>query len=80
MGPVSGAFVVDAGPADVTATMKRLLDGAGYSTDQSGPLEDGSFVLDSTGASGGCKVQTTLAPQAKSTLMTILFGAGCPFE
>lgn len=79
-GPASAAFVVDAGPAAVTATMKRLLDGAGYSTDQSGPLEDGSFVLDSTGAAAGCKVQTTLAPQAKSTLMTVLFGAACPFD
>ena len=79
-GPVSGAFVVDAAPTAATATLKRLLDGAGYTTDQSGPLEDGSFVLDSTGASAGCKVQTTLAPQAKSTLMTILFGAVCPFE
>jgi hypothetical protein len=80
MGPVSAAFVVEAGPADVTATMKRLLDGAGYGTDQSGPLEDGSFVLDSTRAPAGCRVQTTLAPQASSTLMTILFGAGCLFE
>ncbi len=80
MGPVSAAFVVEAGPADVTATMKRLLGSAGYTTDQSGPLEDGSFVLDSTGAPAGCRAQTTLAPQASSTLMTILFGAACPFE
>jgi hypothetical protein len=79
-GPVSAAFVVDAAPTAATATLKGLLDGAGYTTDQSGPLEDGSFVLDSTGTSAGCKVQTTLAPQAKSTLMTVLFGAACPFE
>ena len=72
--------MVDAAPTAATATLKRLLDGAGYTTDQSGPLEDGSFVLDSTGASAGCKVQTTLAPQARSTLMTVLFGAACPFE
>ena len=71
---------LEAGPADVTATMKRLLDSAGYATDQSGPLEDGSFVLDSTGAPADCRVQTTLAPQASSTLMTVLFGAACPFE
>ena len=79
-GPASAAFVVDAGPPAVTATVKRLLDNAGYTTDQSGPLEDGSFVLDSTGPTPGCKVQTTLAPQAKTTLMTVLFGAACPFE
>jgi len=80
-GPVSAAFVVGAGPADVTATMKRLLDGeGGYRTDQSGPLEDGSFVLDSTGSWEGCRVQTTVTPQSGTTLMTILYGAGCPFE
>ena len=79
-GPVSAAFVVDARAADVTGTMKRLLDSAGYRTDQTGPLEDGIFVLDSTGTSAGCRVQTTLAPQSGTTLMTILFGAGCPFE
>jgi cytoskeletal protein RodZ len=80
-GPVSAAFVVGAGPADVTATMKRLLDGeGGYTTDQSGPLEDGSFVLDSTGPWEGCRVQTTVTPQSGTTLMTILYGAGCPFE
>jgi hypothetical protein len=80
LGPVSAGFVVTARPADVTATMKHLLESAGYATDQSGPLEDGSFVLDSTGAPAGCRVQTTLAPQAGSTLMTVLFGAACPFE
>jgi len=80
-GPVSAAFVVGAGPADVTATMKRLLDGEGsYRTDQSGPLEDGSFVLDSTGSWEGCRVQTTVTPQSGTTLITILYGAGCPFE
>jgi hypothetical protein len=79
-GPVSAAFVVGAGPADVTATMKRLLDGEGYRTDQSGPLEDGSFVLDSTGPWEGCRVQTTVTPQSGTTLMTILYGADCPFE
>jgi hypothetical protein len=79
-GPVSAAIVVEAQAADVTETIKRLLDGEGYRTDQSGPLEDGTFVLDSTGTSAGCRVQTTLAPQSGATLMTILFGAGCPFE
>lgn len=79
-GPVSAAFVVGASPTDVTATMKRLLDSKGYSTDQSGPLEDGSVVLDSTGAWEGCRVQTTVTPQSGTTLMTILYGADCPFE
>ena len=79
-GPVSAAFSVGAGAAAVTATMKAALDAAGYSTDQSGPLEDGSFVLDSAGPSSGCLVQTTLTPLSGTTLMTVMYGAGCPFE
>jgi hypothetical protein len=79
-GPASAAFSVPAGLAEVTAAMKSALDAAGYNTDQSGPLEDGSFVLDSIGSTAGCRVKTMLAPQSGSTLMTILFGAGCPFE
>jgi hypothetical protein len=60
--------------------VKVGLDLAGYSTDQSGPLEDGSFVLDSTGTASGCRAQTTLTPLSGTTLMTVLFGADCPFE
>jgi hypothetical protein len=79
-GPVSAAFSVGSGAAEATALVKVGLDLAGYSTDQSGPLEDGSFVLDSTGTSSGCRVQTTLTPLSGTTLMTVLFGADCPFE
>jgi hypothetical protein len=79
-GPVSAAFSVGAGPEEATAAVKAGLDTAGYTTDQSGPLEDGSFVLDSTGTSSGCKAQTTLTPLSGTTLMTVLYGAACPFE
>jgi hypothetical protein len=71
---------VGAGAQEATAAVKAGLDTAGYSTDQSGPLEDGSFVLDSTGTSSGCLVQTTLTPLSGTTLMTVLYGAACPFE
>jgi hypothetical protein len=79
-GPVSAAFSVGAGAQEATSAVKAGLDAAGYTTDQSGPLEDGSFVLDSTGTRSGCLVQTTLAPQSGTTLMTVMYGAGCPFE
>ena len=79
-GPVSTAFSVGAGPAEVVATMKAGLGAAGYATDVSGPLEDGGYVLDSTGSAADCRVQTTITPLSGTTLMTVLFGAGCPFE
>ena len=79
-GPVSAAFSVRAGPAAVVATMKAGLDADVYATDVSGPLEDGGYVLDSTGSTADCRVQTTITPLSGTTLMTVLFGAGCPFE
>jgi hypothetical protein len=45
-----------------------------------GPLEDGSYVIDSTGDPEGCQVQTRLAPHGEATLVSVLFGAACPFR
>lgn len=54
------------------------METATYSTEGlSGPLEDGSYVLDSVG-DGGCRIQTTIAPQGGLTLVTVLYGADCP--
>jgi hypothetical protein len=78
-GPVSAAFSVGSGPEEAVMTMQAGLDGAGYSTDRAGHLEDGSIVLDSTGVAG-CQVQTKLTPLSGTTLMTVMFGASCPFE
>ena len=54
------------------------MEGATYSTESlSGPLEDGSFVLDSVG-DGDCRIQTTIAPQGGLILVTVRYGAACP--
>jgi hypothetical protein len=79
-GPVSAAFSVGASPSQVVDTMQAALDGAGYQSDLSGPLEDGGFVFDSTGTPDGCRVQTTVKPLSGTTLMTVRFGAACRFE
>ena len=43
-----------------------------------GPLEDGSFTVWS--ASGyGCDSLVTILPRGEESLITVLFGAGCPF-
>jgi hypothetical protein len=79
-GPASAAFSIGAAPIDVVATMKTGLDEAGFTTDESGPFEDGGYVLDSSGSPDGCKVQTTITPLSGTTLMTVQYGAVCPFE
>jgi hypothetical protein len=79
-GPATAVLDVgSAAPATVAAFYKSALEDAGYSTDGlSGPLEDGSWSLDSSG-DAGCQIQVTVAPMGTSTIVTILFGAYCAF-
>lgn len=80
VGPASATLTV---PADATAASdwwRAALERAGYGTvDVSGPLEDGSFVIDSSG-NGDCRVQLTVAPTGATTTATILLGADCPYR
>ena len=77
--PVSGTFAVNEGDANEIATsLQAALEAATYSTEAlSGPLEDGSFVLDSVGQ-GDCRIQVTVTPQGGLTLVAVLYGAACP--
>lgn len=80
-GPASAAFAVPAGAKEAADFMQAAAETEGYSTVAlSGPFEDGSYVLDSLGESVDCRVQTRLTPLSGTTHMTVLFGAGCPFE
>jgi hypothetical protein len=78
-GPVSGAFVVDSPRDDAARAVEDGLTAAGYSTEAlSGPLEDGSLVLDSVGPDPACRVQARIRPLGETTMITVLYGAGCP--
>lgn len=81
-GAGAASAVLDAGsgtPSDIVTFYQSGLEGAGYSTvSKTGPREDGSWELDATGAAS-CKVQVTAAPLGTSVIITILYGAGCPF-
>ena len=81
-GPVSGAFVTNRAPDEVTTLMQNALAAAGYSTNTlSGPAEDGSLVIDSAGGGGdpACRVQTRVRPLGGTTMITVLFAAACPW-
>jgi hypothetical protein len=79
-GPVSGAFVVDGAPDDVAKAIQNGLTAAGYSTEAlTGPLEDGSLVVDSVGPDPACRVQTRVRPLGGTTMITVLYGAACPW-
>ena len=81
-GPASADLVVDGLDAKAVVTvLETQLKAAGYTTDGlSGPLENGGYSLDMTGATTGCKVRISTAPAGGLTTLTILYGAGCPHD
>ena len=79
--PASGVFDLSEDVATAAGVMQGALEAAGFRTEGvSGPLEDGSVVIDSVGAREGCRVQTTIVRHGGVTMMTVLYGASCPFE
>jgi hypothetical protein len=79
-GPASAVIAVQTADAKGIVTFfQTALQNAGYVADGlSGPLEDGSYVLDMTGAPAGCELQVRAAPTGGLTTVTILYGASCP--
>ena len=78
--PASVRYAIAGGgdPADIASWMQSALETSTFSTQAlSGPLEDGSFVLDSVGE-GDCKIRVTVAPMGGLIFVTVLYGAACP--
>jgi hypothetical protein len=80
--PASATLVIPGDAARSTTTaMQAPLAAAGFRTEGlSGPLEDGSYVLDTVGAQAGCKVQLNAKPLGGLTVVTLLYGAACPHD
>jgi hypothetical protein len=81
-GPASATLTVNGNAAQAIATsMQSQLETMGYRTaGLQGPLEDGSYVLESLGAAKGCIVQVTAKPLGGVTTVTVMYGAVCPHE
>ena len=81
-GPASA--LLDAGPADaheVASYYESALGVAGYATvSMDGPGEEGSWEVNAAAGEAGCHVLVTVAPLGGSTIVTVLFGADCPFD
>jgi hypothetical protein len=76
--PSSARFAVqDGDPEEIAAWLQSALETARFSTDVSGPLEDGSITIDMVG-DGQCRGQTTINPLGDMTFITVLYGASCP--
>jgi hypothetical protein len=78
--PASLRYAIsDSDPETIAAWLQAGLETATFSTDVSGPLEDGSFTLDSVG-DAGCRIQTTVAPLGGLTFVSVLYGVDCPIQ
>ncbi|MDO8485577.1 MAG: hypothetical protein Q7S35_11625 [Candidatus Limnocylindrales bacterium] len=79
-GPVSATFALEGtDPEAIVAWMQAQLEFASYTTQAlNGPLEDGSFVLESIGPTSGCRVEVAVAPLGGLMTMTVRYGAACP--
>ncbi|HXI45313.1 MAG TPA: hypothetical protein VNH13_03350 [Candidatus Acidoferrales bacterium] len=64
---------------DVVSFYRSALETAGYSVSVDGPLENGGYTIDATGAAG-CAAQVSAEPLGSSLTVTVLYGAACPFE
>lgn len=80
-GPASAVLDVgDTDPAEVAAYYVGALEAAGYNTlARSDPREDGSIEAEWAGDTT-CRVRATITPLGGTTIVTILYGADCPFE
>lgn len=79
-GPTSGSFAVNM-PADAAAeTLARALAQMGWTIDVGSPLEDGTVVLDAGGVREGCAAEVRFTPLSGTVVMSVLYGAECPFS
>jgi hypothetical protein len=76
-GPVSGGWTAQAPVDEVATWYERELGAQGYAVDVGSPLEDGSRVADITTDLPECRIQLTFQPAGESTMILVLYGAGC---
>lgn len=81
-GPASAVYSVEGGePAEIATWYQGELEMAAFSTEAlSGPLEDGGYVINSTGQDPRCRLSVTIAPLGGTTTLTVLYGAACPHD
>lgn len=81
-GPVSAAWTVPVtavSAPELAGFYRDAIDELGWAPIVDGPLEDGSFTVYSSDGYG-CETLTTILPRGDESLVTVLFGAGCPFR
>ena len=76
--PASGWWLAEANVDDVAGWYQGALGELGFTVgDLSSPLEDGSRVLDVSSDLPECRLQLAFRPADGSTIIKVLYGAGC---
>ena len=76
--PASGWWLAEAGVDEVASWYQGALAELGFTVgDLSSPLEDGSRVLDVSSDLPECRLQLAFRPADGSTIIRVLYGAGC---
>jgi hypothetical protein len=78
-GPTSGSFAANMDPASAAKSIEAGLAAQGWTVDAGSPLEDGSVVVEATGPAPGCRAEVRLTPAFGTVIMSVLYGASCPF-
>ena len=79
-GPTSGSFVVNMDAPTASSTIRTALEAQGWTVEVGSALEDGTVVLDAGGAREGCAAQVRFTPLSGTVVMSVLYGAECPFS
>jgi hypothetical protein len=78
-GATSGSFAVNLDAAGASQAMAAAMRASGWTVDVGSPLEDGTVVLEATHAPAGCKTEVRFTPTSGTVVMSVLYGASCPF-
>ncbi len=78
-GSTSGSFAVNTTVAAAAAAIRAALVAQAWTVDIGSPLEDGSVVLEATHAPKGCNSEVRFTPLSGTVIMSVLYGASCPF-
>lgn len=79
-GPTSASFVVNGTADDAARAMAAALTNLGWTADVTSALEDGTVVLEAGGVREGCATEVRFTPMSGTVLMSVLYGAECPFS
>ena len=78
-GQTSGSFALNMDVAAASQAMAAALRAQGWTVDMGSPLEDGTVVLEAAGAREGCVAEVRFTPMSGTVVMSVLYGAECPF-